>query len=147
VFWILVRNKARATYLVGKEILTPMGVPAMYKEFLRSCKDEILDALHIFAEPVNYPIHVQCTQGKDRTGLMCMLLLGIAGASEETIIRDYAETQRGLAPVLPMMVKEMAKSGLSKEFATAPPEVKNGMMIVYYPSSLIPTILFYLVHA
>lgn len=119
----------------------------MYKEFLRSCKDEILDALHIFAEPVNYPIHVQCTQGKDRTGLMCMLLLGIAGASEETIIRDYAETQRGLAPVLPMMVKEMAKSGLSKEFATAPPEVKNGMMIVYYPSSLIPTIFFYLVHA
>jgi hypothetical protein len=101
-----------------------MGVPKMYKEFLSSCKDEILDALRIFSERQNYPILVHCTQGKDRTGLMCMLLLGIAGAPDSNIVNDYAKTQEGLAPVLSAMIQEMAKSGLSEVFATAPPEVK-----------------------
>jgi hypothetical protein len=118
-----IRKKARASHLVGTEILTPMGLPTMYKQFLKACKDEILDALRVFTDTNNYPIHVHCTQGKDRTGMVCMLLLGIAGAPDEVVIKDYARTQEGLAPVLPMMVKEMAKSGLSAEFATARPEV------------------------
>lgn len=122
---MLVGNKAHATLLVGSEILTPMGLPTMYKQFLGACKNEILDALRIFAEPSNFPIHVHCTQGKDRTGMVCMLLLGIAGVPEDVIVTDYARTEEGLAPVLPQMIKEMAKSGLSEEFATARPEVNN----------------------
>ncbi|KAG2174052.1 hypothetical protein INT44_000166 [Umbelopsis vinacea] len=122
MFWILVGNKVHATLLVGSEVLTPMGLPTMYKQFLKACKNEILDALRIFAEPSNYPIHVHCTQGKDRTGMVCMLLQGIAGVPEDVIVADYARTEEGLAPVLPQMIKEMAKSGLSEEFATARPE-------------------------
>ncbi|KAJ2963871.1 hypothetical protein NQZ79_g1101 [Umbelopsis isabellina] len=128
IFWTLLRNKRKATYIVGREVLTPMGVPKMYKEFLASCKDEILDALRIFSERQNYPILVHCTQGKDRTGLMCMLLLGIAGAPESSIVNDYAKTQEGLAPVLPAMIQEMAKSGLSEVFATAPPEFMSEVL-------------------
>ncbi|KAH8555882.1 protein-tyrosine phosphatase-like protein [Umbelopsis sp. PMI_123] len=123
IFWMSIGKKARASHLVGTEILTPMGLPTMYKQFLKACKDEILDALRVFTDTNNYPIHVHCTQGKDRTGMVCMLLQGIAGAPDEVVIKDYARTQEGLAPVLPMMVKEMAKSGLSAEFATARPEV------------------------
>lgn len=130
---MLVGNKAHATLLVGSEVLTPMGLPTMYKQFLKACKDEILDALRIFAEPSNYPIHVHCTQGKDRTGMVCMLLLGIAGVPEDVIVTDYARTEEGLAPVLPQMIKEMAKSGLSEEFATARPEVNSYYGRVYSP--------------
>jgi protein tyrosine/serine phosphatase len=104
-----------------------MGVPTMYKEFLKSCKDEIFDALRICANGDNYPILIHCTQGKDRTGMMCMLLLAVANTPEDTIVNDYAKTQQGLAPVLPMMIKEMAKSGLSEEFATASPKVSHAI--------------------
>jgi hypothetical protein len=135
-FWMIVGNKAHATLLVGSEILTPMGLPTMYKQFLGACKNEILDALRIFAEPSNFPIHVHCTQGKDRTGMVCMLLLGIAGVPEDVIVTDYARTEEGLAPVLPQMIKEMAKSGLSEEFATARPEVNNNHGRVFWSLGL-----------
>lgn len=37
-----------------------------------------------------------CRAGKDRTGVVAMLLLGLAGVSDEDIIADYAATQRYL---------------------------------------------------
>ncbi len=37
-----------------------------------------------------------CRAGKDRTGVIAMLLLGLAGVADEDIVRDYAATQRFL---------------------------------------------------
>ena len=37
-----------------------------------------------------------CRAGKDRTGVVAMLLLGLAGVSDEDIVADYAATQRYL---------------------------------------------------
>lgn len=36
------------------------------------------------------PICVHCATGKDRTGILCMLLLLLLGVDENTIIQDYA---------------------------------------------------------
>ena len=46
-------------------------------------------ALQRFAEPGAFPAVVNCTVGKDRTGLVVALLLGIAGVSRGDIVRDY----------------------------------------------------------
>lgn len=37
-----------------------------------------------------------CRAGKDRTGVIAMLLLGLAGVSDEDIVADYAATQQYL---------------------------------------------------
>lgn len=37
-----------------------------------------------------------CRAGKDRTGVIAMLLLGLAGVSDEDILADYVETQKHL---------------------------------------------------
>lgn len=37
-----------------------------------------------------------CRAGKDRTGVIAMLLLGLAGVADEDIVHDYAATQRFL---------------------------------------------------
>jgi protein-tyrosine phosphatase len=37
---------------------------------------------------------IHCAAGKDRTGLVCALLLGAAGVPEEVIVEDYALSQR-----------------------------------------------------
>lgn len=37
-----------------------------------------------------------CRAGKDRTGVIAMLLLGLAGVSDDDIVADYAATQRYL---------------------------------------------------
>lgn len=38
------------------------------------------------------PIAVFCKLGKDRTGLLCALLLACCGASDEEIVADYARS-------------------------------------------------------
>lgn len=44
------------------------------------------------AEPANYPAYLHCTYGADRTGTMCYLLLGLLGASDADLMRDYELT-------------------------------------------------------
>src|SRR3954453_6099989 len=44
------------------------------------------------ADPANHPMVFHCTAGKDRTGLMAMLLLGALGVSDEDIVTDYELT-------------------------------------------------------
>ena len=35
-----------------------------------------------------------CTAGKDRTGVVAMLMLKLAGVSDDDVIRDYHATER-----------------------------------------------------
>ena len=44
------------------------------------------------------PIIIHCTAGKDRTGVITMVLLLLAGCPASTIAREYALTQEGLGP-------------------------------------------------
>ncbi|KAI8391232.1 protein-tyrosine phosphatase-like protein [Radiomyces spectabilis] len=105
-----------------------MGVPNLYKQFLLHCKDEIRQALYTFTIPSNYPIHIHCTQGKDRTGLVSALVCGIAGVPTEIIVKDYAMSQPGLAPIYSDVVKHVVDAGLSKDFANALPETMRDVL-------------------
>ncbi|HRW10958.1 MAG TPA: tyrosine-protein phosphatase, partial [Caldilineaceae bacterium] len=41
-----------------------------------------------------FPVLIHCTAGKDRTGVVSALLLGLAGVDHDTIAEDYALTAR-----------------------------------------------------
>ena len=43
-------------------------------------------------------ILINCTAGKDRTGLITMILLLLAGCTPEDVAKDYALTEQGLGP-------------------------------------------------
>ena len=43
----------------------------------------IARALRLFADSANYPVLVHCVIGKDRTGLVMMLLLLLCGVDEQ----------------------------------------------------------------
>ncbi|CDH59107.1 tyrosine serine protein [Lichtheimia corymbifera JMRC:FSU:9682] len=122
IWYLLSCQHDRAALLVGREVLAPMGVANMYKQFLAHCNDEILETLLLFTNPDNYPIQIHCTQGKDRTGLISCLLLSMAGVPEDIIVKDYAKTQAGLAPIRKDMINDLKRVGLSEEFADAPPK-------------------------
>lgn len=116
-------QRKKAAYVVGQEVLSPMGVGKMYREFATYCQAEMLAALMVFTNPDNYPIEVHCTQGKDRTGIVSAFIMTIAGVSQDVIVNDYTKTQKGLAPIYDAMLEEVRKSGLSEEFAQAPASV------------------------
>jgi protein-tyrosine phosphatase len=50
--------------------------------------------LRQFADPANLPAVVHCTAGKDRTGVAAALLLTVLGVPEETVVADYALSNR-----------------------------------------------------
>lgn len=47
-------------------------------------------ALRLLAEARNAPAVLHCHAGRDRTGVLAALLLGLLGVAEETIAEDYA---------------------------------------------------------
>jgi len=50
---------------------------------------EIVAVMKVLATPGNFPAALYCTAGKDRTGLIVMLVLSIMGATDDEIIADY----------------------------------------------------------
>ncbi|PRP79797.1 Rho GTPase [Planoprotostelium fungivorum] len=112
-------KRQEAVQIVGKSILDPQGMSGLYRGFVDYCGEEIGTALKIMAGE-NYPLLVHCTQGKDRTGLVCAMALYCCGIEEEFIIRDYARSQRGLDLHRAEMVEEMRKTGLNPTFSDAP---------------------------
>ncbi|KAG1464791.1 hypothetical protein G6F56_005011 [Rhizopus delemar] len=123
VLLMLFCQRQKAGYVVGKQVLSRMGVSQMVKEFTVHCQPEIKEALMIFTEQDNYPIEIHCTQGKDRTGMISALVLSIAGVPEEIIVSDYAKTQKGLSSIYQQMLEDVRRVGLSDDFVQAPPQV------------------------
>eukprot|EP01117_Protostelium_nocturnum_P017296 TRINITY_DN7022_c0_g1_i1.p1 TRINITY_DN7022_c0_g1~~TRINITY_DN7022_c0_g1_i1.p1 ORF type:complete len:417 (-),score=160.57 TRINITY_DN7022_c0_g1_i1:156-1406(-) len=116
-------HKADAIKLVGQVIINPQGLEGLYRGFIDYCGEEIVEAIQIMASPDSYPLLVHCTQGKDRTGIVCAMVLGLCGASEEMILKDYSRSEEGLREIKEDMIKEMASDGLGPQFTEAPKEI------------------------
>jgi protein tyrosine/serine phosphatase len=43
------------------------------------------------------PLIIHCTAGKDRTGVICALILSLCGVDDETVAQEYALTDLGLS--------------------------------------------------
>ena len=62
-----------------------------YLGYLRDRPDSILGALRDIAHAPGATV-VHCAAGKDRTGVVCMLALAVAGATREAIVADFEAT-------------------------------------------------------
>jgi protein-tyrosine phosphatase len=79
-----------------KDVDSTMG--ALYLAMLDARPDLFATALGSMADAAPGAVLVHCAAGKDRTGLVVALALGVAGADRETIAADYAVTGERLAP-------------------------------------------------
>jgi len=51
--------------------------------------------LHLANEPEK-PLIVHCTAGKDRTGVICALVLSLCGVDDDVVAHEYSLTDVGL---------------------------------------------------
>ena len=52
-----------------------------------------------------------CSAGKDRTGIITALILGLAGVDDNTISKEYALTEVGLGPLKEIMMNHLLEEG------------------------------------
>ena len=61
-----------------------------YTQMLSEGATRFQQAFSIIAQSPRLPLVFHCAAGKDRTGLLAMLLLGVLGVDDDVIVADYA---------------------------------------------------------
>jgi protein-tyrosine phosphatase len=69
-------------------LASPLYFPAMLAE----CPETVITAVRVIANAEPGCVVFHCAGGKDRTGLLALVLLTLAGATPEEIIADYLLT-------------------------------------------------------
>lgn len=96
------------------------GLTGLAKDSLKHCRAEIKSVFDVLSSQENWPVLVHCTQGKDRTGLVVLLVLGLLGVSAEDVKRDYMLSVPGLEDDREERVKAISTIGLPEDFAGCP---------------------------
>jgi protein-tyrosine phosphatase len=69
---------------------------AQYRSMLAYGEPRFLEAFLVLGLPGAFPAVFHCAAGKDRTGLLAALLLGVLGVDDATIADDYELTRAGM---------------------------------------------------
>lgn len=72
----------------------------LYKLALTQRQSALAQVLRIIADAQPGAVLFHCTAGKDRTGIVAALLLGVAGVEAGLIVEDYAQTAALIAPIV-----------------------------------------------
>jgi protein-tyrosine phosphatase len=67
-----------------------------YLAILDEGEERLAEALVLLSEPGALPAVFHCAAGKDRTGLLAMLVLGCLGVPDDYIVADYSLTEDGM---------------------------------------------------
>jgi protein-tyrosine phosphatase len=98
------------------------GTPLYYQPFLKRFPHRVAGVLGAIAQARPGGVLVHCAVGRDRTGLITLLLLALVGVVAEDIAADYALSASGLAPLFkllgqqnpgPMIDEYLARGGTS----------------------------------
>ncbi len=71
----------------------PSSMEQMYRDLLDGSGETFVQVFEKMGEYAGQCVLFHCTAGKDRTGLVSMLLLSLAGVGKELIVADYCATQ------------------------------------------------------
>ncbi len=71
-----------------------------YFEIMRKGGPRIAAAIETLAAPGRYPAVFHCAAGKDRTGIVAAVVLGVLGVDDEDIVQDYALTNRHIHSIV-----------------------------------------------
>ena len=88
--------RLEAVSILGSEVMQPRGLTGLAFDTLANSTVELQSVFYLLANGGLYPVVVHCTQGKDRTGLVIILLLLLLKVPVAAIDADYRASEREL---------------------------------------------------
>lgn len=86
-----------AQFWAGRVVPGQFGTPVYYRTFLDHFPHRIAGVLGAIAQAREGGVLVHCAQGRDRTGLVTLVLLALAGVVADDIAADYVMSSHRLA--------------------------------------------------
>ncbi len=121
LLWLMARGyREDAISILGREVMLPRGLTGLGIDTLDYSTNEIRDVFTRLADKSNYPILVHCTQGKDRTGLIVLLVLMLCGVAQDAMRDDYGRSEKELLVEREERLREVRRIGLNEHFAGCP---------------------------
>jgi rhodanese-related sulfurtransferase len=72
---------------------------AFYQSIINGAPKKLVEVFRIVLD-ADGPVLIHCAAGKDRTGVVCAMLLGAVGVRRDAIVADYVRTDRNMFRVL-----------------------------------------------
>ncbi|KAK0720816.1 protein-tyrosine phosphatase-like protein [Lasiosphaeris hirsuta] len=116
LFLFLTGFRMRAIAILGREVMLPRGLVGLGLDTLDNSGPEIAETLNAFLSPGGLPALIHCTQGKDRTGIIAILVLLILGVPIDAIEHDYRLSDEALLPEKEARLVEIRQIGLTDEW-------------------------------
>lgn len=105
----------------------PGDLVSRYLWYLELSTPNLIAALRYVRQGEAGPVAVHCTSGKDRTGVVCSLLLSLVGVTRDAVAGDYAATRANIPAVMerlgrrgprPLMAADLPPAILEAEETT-----------------------------
>lgn len=123
IAWAATGYRSDAVRLIGEQVMQPRGLTGLAQDTLDASAVEMRTVFDILARDDAYPVLVHCTQGKDRTGLIILLMLLLAGETvpSAAIADDYVRSELELVPEFEERMREIRALGLGEDYTRCPP--------------------------
>jgi protein-tyrosine phosphatase len=83
----------------------PVALGRHYAEMAEQGAAAIAEALAVLTDPAAYPAVFHCAAGKDRTGILAALVLGLLGVPDATIVADYAASRPAMERMMAYLLE------------------------------------------
>ncbi|KHN95394.1 Protein-tyrosine phosphatase, SIW14-like protein [Metarhizium album ARSEF 1941] len=127
IFLFILGYRIEAVRLITTEVMLQRGLLGLGTDTIDHSGSEICQALGLYTSLTTLPVLVHCTQGKDRTGLICVLILMILRVPLAAIEHDYFLTDPALEAERHERLAEIRQIGLTDEWAITAPELVTGV--------------------
>ena len=95
----------------------------LYQNMIRNGGKRYATAIDLVADPDRWPTAFFCMAGKDRTGCLAALILGLVGVGHQDIVGDYAATAPAVTAIRERSLAEMPE--MSEVWARLPDDIVN----------------------
>lgn len=105
----------------------PSDMFAVYRMILDRQARELGRVLEVLADAKGAALF-HCSAGKDRTGVVAMLLLKLAGVPDDAVIADYAATEAYMRPRFEAQMAQLAQAGIevpASMFGSKPEDMRR----------------------